>query len=69
MKMRKFGLILAGAAGLAASWMGGDTLTTSANFSASAVINQTAVPEPSSLTLFGSALAGLGWLRRRLKTA
>jgi hypothetical protein len=49
-----------------------DTLTTSVDFSGNAIINmisQTAVPELSSLMLFGSALAGLGWLRRRHKTA
>jgi hypothetical protein len=45
-----------------------DTLTTSVDFSGNAIVNmisQTAVREPSSQILFGSALAGLGWLRRR----
>ena len=48
-----------------------DTLTTSVGFAGEAIINmisQKAVPEPPPDT-FGSAVAGLGWLRRRHKTA
>jgi hypothetical protein len=52
-----------------------DTLTTGVDFTGAGggagiinTVSQTAVPEPASLILLGSALAGLAWLRCR-KTA
>jgi hypothetical protein len=47
----------------AASFHGADNTQFVANISSITLTNN--VPEPASLTLFGTRLAGLGWLRRR----